>query len=233
MIYLLHGENLGASRQALLDLKKNYSSDSISAFDAKKIDVDEFVRVCETPSMLSDRRLIIIEGKIQPSALRLLSSLAPSSTTDVAFWVGEDLKSSNKLFKQVKELRGQIHHFKPAIPKHVFGFLDALGYKNEKRAFLELHRLLDQGEAPLYLLKMMVWGVRNLLNVKCLPASGGSKLKMNPFVLRKTKSQVGNFEEEELVDIFRKLLEAEVFLKTTQLDPVLVLDRLVGGITNV
>ncbi len=232
MIYLLHGENLGASRQALLDLKKNYSSDSISAFDAKKIDVDEFVRVCETPSMLSDRRLVILEGKIQLSTINYPLSTIPS-TTDLLFWVGEGLKPSNKLLKQVKELGGQIRVFKDVVPKHVFGFLDALGYKNEKRAFLELHRLLDQGEAPLYLLKMMVWEARNLLNVKCLPASGGSKLKMNPFVRRKTQSQVENFEEEELVEIFRKLLEAEVSLKTTQLDPVLVLDRLVGGITNV
>lgn len=229
MLYLLHGENVGASRQALLDLKKNYSSDSISVFDAKKFDVDEFLRVCETPSLLSDRRLIVIENKPPQLTIQQFSNLTICPSVDLVFWLGEELKSSHKLFKLIKDLGGQIQHFKPSIPKHVFGFLDALGYKNKEKSFLELHRLLDQGEAPVYLLTMIVWQVRNLLKVK-LSLNGGPKPKMNPFVLRKAKSQVKNFEEEELVGIFHKLLEAEIELKTTRLDPVLVLDRVVDGV---
>ncbi len=230
MLILLHGENVGASRQALVDLKKNYSADSISVFDGKKFDEDKFARVCETPSMFSDRRLIVIEGKL-PSSTISNQQLAISNDTDLVFWLGEQLKPSNKLFKQVRELDGQIRAFKSAIPKNVFGFLDALGYKNKEKSFLELHRLLDQGESPVYLLTMIVWQVRNLLRVK-LHNDSGSKLKMNPFVLRKAKGQVKDFEEEELVGIFRNLLKAEVKLKTTSLDPVLVLDRVVDRITN-
>lgn len=223
MILLLHGENTSASRQALIDLKKDYSPDSVSVFDAKDFDEDDFVRACKTPPLLSDRRLIIIEGKPQLSTI-------PGST-DLVFWIGDELKPSDKLVKLVKELGGQVRVFKEAIPKHVFGFLDALSYKNKKRAFLELHRLLDQGEAPLYLLTMITWQVRNLLNVKCLPASGGSKLKMNPFVRRKAQSQAKNFDENELTDIFHLLLDAEIRLKTTRLNPVLILDQLVAKIT--
>jgi|GEM_PF-1557563 len=238
MIYLLHGENVGASRQALLGLKENYSADSVSVFDSKNFDEDEFVRACETPSLLSDRRLIIVEGKLPvtnyPARLATRSVAGrqlpvTSATADIVFWLGEELKPSNKLFKLVKKAGGQITHFKPAIPKHVFGFLDALGYRNKKKSFLELHRLLDQGEAPLYLLKMMVWAARNWLNVKFQTPV---VKKMHPFVQRKTKSQAKNFEEEELVGIFRRLLEAEVTLKTTQLASVLVLDRVVDGIAN-
>jgi len=227
MIILLHGENVSASRQALLDLKKNYSSDSVSVFDAKKFDEDEFIRACQTPSLLSDRRLVIVEGK-PPATCYLL--LATSSAADVVFWLGEELKPSNKLFKQVKEIGGQIRNFKEVVPKHVFGFLDALGYKNKKKAFLELHRLLDQGESPVYLLTMMAWATRNLLSVKvskCQSVKG-----MNPYVLRKTQSQIKNFEEGELVEIFHKLLEAEVALKTSQQEPKLVLDLLVNEWLN-
>ena len=97
---------------------------------------------------------------------------------------------------------------------------------------MELHRLLDQGESPIYLLTMLVWQVRNLLRAK-LYNNGGPKPKMAPFVLRKAQGQVRSFEEEGLVGIFRSLLDAEIKLKTTQLDPALVLDQLVGEITNV
>jgi len=230
MFYLLHGENVSASREALVELKKNYSSDSVSVFDAKNFDADEFVRVCQTPSLLSDRRLIVVEGKLQKlSTLNSqLSTLSP--TTDLIFWLGEELKPSDKLFKQVKALGGQIRHFRPVIPKHVFGFLDALGYKNKQKSFLEFHRLLDQGESPVYLLTMMTWQVRNLLRVKESRSQGVKGI--NPFVLRKTQSQVKNFEEEKLVEIFHKLLEAEVALKTTQQDPKLVLDLLINEWLN-
>lgn len=231
MIYLLHGEDVGASREALIELKKNYSSDSVSIFDAKKFDADEFTRAYETPSLLSDRRLVIIEGKL-PSSTINHQQLTISNTADLVFWLGEELKSSHKLFKLVKELGGQIRPFKPTIPKHVFGFLDALGYKNKQKSFLELHRLLDQGESPIYLLTMIVWQIRNLLRVKLYNNGGEPKPKMNPFVLRKAQSQVKNFGEEELVGIYRKLLDAEIKLKTTPLDPVLVLDRVVGSIIS-
>jgi DNA polymerase III delta subunit len=237
MLYLLHGENVSASRQALVDLKKNYAADSISVFDAKKFDEDEFVRACETPSLLSDRRLVVIEGKPQKISNFQFPISSLSSTTDLAIWVGEQLKPSNKFFKLVKSAGGQIRHFRPTIPKHVFGFLDALGYKNKQKAFLELHRLLEQGESPIYLLTMIVWQMRNLLRVKVSRQKGGQApcqgvKGINPFVLRKAKSQVKNFEEEELVEVFHKLLEAEIALKTTQQEPKLVLDMLVDGITN-
>lgn len=227
MLILLHGENVSSSREALIDLKRNYSPDSVSVFDTKKFDEDKFARVCETPSMFAERRLVVVEGK--PPTIQPFSHLAMSSSTDVVFWLGEQLKSSNKLFKLVKDLDGQVRHFRPTIPKHVFGFLDALGYKNKKKALLELHRLLEQGESPVYLLTMIVWQVRNLLKVK------SEKLKVkgfHPYVLRKLRSQVNNFEEEELVGIFRGLLDTEVNLKTTQLDPELVLDQLVNSIAN-
>ena len=228
MIYLLHGENVSASREALLELKKDYSSNSVSVFDAKKFDEDEFLRVCQSVPLLGEKRLIVVEGKPRKS---LIVNRESCEANDVAFWVGEKLKPSNKLFKQVKELDGQIRHFKPAIPKHVFGFLDALGYKNKEKSFLELHRLLDQGESPVYLLTMMVWQIRNLLKVK-LSVGGGPKPKMSPFVLRKAKSQVKNFEEEKLVGIFRNLLKAEISLKTTQQNPTLILDLLVDFVVN-
>jgi len=228
MLFLLHGENVSASRQALVDLKRNYSADSISVFDAKKLDENQFARVCQSVPLLGDRRLVVVEGKPSSSLHLFISSSLPP-TTDVVFWIGEELKSSNKLFKLVKSAGGQIRHFKPSVPKHVFGFLDALGYKNKKKAFLELHRLLDQGESPLYLLTMMVWQARNLLRVK-LYNGGGPKPKMNPFVLRKAKSQIKSFEEGELVGIFHKLLEAEVALKTTPQEQKLVLDVLVDKI---
>lgn len=230
MIILLHGSDVSASRQALLDLKKNYSPDSVTTFNADKLDLAEFKRVRGTPSMFSDRRLIVVEGKSSPSTIKQFSHLTISPDTDIVFWIGEDLKPSNKLVKIAREAGGQVRLFREKIPKHVFGFLDALGCKNKKKAFLELHRLLDQGEAPLYLLTMIVWQFRNLLRVKV--SKYQSVKGINPYVLRKAKNQVKNFEAEDLVSIYKDLLRAEISLKNSPLGPVLILDRLTNSITN-
>lgn len=227
MLFLLHGSDISSSREALLGIKKNYSPDSITTFAAEKFDSDELKRVSETPSMFSDRRLVVIEGKL-PTTGYPLPIIPP--TTDLIFWIGEELKSSNKLVKLVRDSGGQVRLFRERTPTHVFGFLDALAYKNKKKAFLELHRLLDQGEAPLYLLTMIVWQVRNLLSVK---VSRGRGFKgMNPYVLKKSQNQAKNFEEESLVEVFRDLLDAEVKLKTTPLNSALILDQLVSKIAS-
>lgn len=223
MLFLLHGSDVSSSRQALLEIKKNYSPESVTTFAAEKFDSDELKRVSETPSMFSDRRLVVIEGKL-PTTGYPLPTIPPA--TDLIFWIGEELKSSNKLVKLVRDSGGQVRLFRERIPRHVFGFLDALAYKNKKKAFLELHRLLDQGEAPLYLLTMIVWQFRNLLSVKV--STSQSVKGMNPYVLRKAQSQVKNFEGEELISIFKDLLNAEVKLKTSNFDPVFILDRLVN-----
>lgn len=228
MLFLLHGSDTSSSRQALLDLKKNYTPDSINVFDAKNFDPHELVRVCETPAMLSDRRLVILEGKFSLSTVNDQLSTVPP-TTDLVFWTEEELKPSSKLVKLVRDSGGQIRLFKEKIPKHVFGFLDALGYKNKKKAFLELHRLLDQGDAPLYLLTMIVWQVRNLLRTQ---SAKGKVQSLHPYVFRKLKQQVKNFTADELSEIFRILLDAEVKLKTSRLDSVLILDQLVDKITS-
>jgi DNA polymerase III delta subunit len=230
MFYLLHGENTSASRQALIDLKKKYSPDSVSVFDAKNLDFDELTRTLETPAMLAKKRLVIVEGKLPAPTMEQWNNEAISDLTDLVFWIGDELKASDKLFQLVKTAGGQVKNFKEQIPKNVFGFLDALGYKNKRKAFLELHRLLNEGQAPLYLLTMVLWQIRNLLSVKV--SKYQSVKGMNPYVLRKVQSQAKNFEEEELVEIFKKLLYAETKIKTTSQDPVLILDRLVDQATS-
>jgi DNA polymerase III delta subunit len=229
MIYLFHGDDVGASRQALLDLRKNYPADAVSVFEAQDLDSDELLRVLDTPAMFSEKRLIILEGK-PPQSVVNNPQLSVSGSATLAFWVREPLKASDKLLKWVRERDGEIRQFRERVPQHVFGFLDALGYKKRQKAFLELHRLLERGESPVYLLTMIVWQIRNLIRAKLSLAQRPKGI--NPYVLRKAQSQSKNFGEEELVLIFKNLLAAEKMLKTTSKDPVLLLDQLAYTITR-
>lgn len=229
MIYILHGSNTSESRQALVELKSKYDSSAIITLEGKKLDKERLLRASESRSLFSPRSLVVIEKIPDMRRARFLLEILNnlSEATDIVFWIDEELKTSHSLLKFITEARGRIFNFKEKIPKNIFPFLDALGFKNRKRAFLELHRLLNEGESSVYLHLMITYQIRNLLRAKL-----GSTKGIHPFVVTKLKNQVNNFKEQELMAIYRKLFETDLALKTSREEPILVLDRLVGYITR-
>jgi len=120
---------------------------------------------------------------------------------------------------------------------NVFEMVDALGQRDGQRAAKLLHQLLDEGEHPLALLGMIVRQFRIMIQVKELSGQGlsqqdmATRLKLHPFVVKKTTRQAMNFSMEQLEAIYRKLLETDVAIKTGKMDEVLALDMLVVGLT--
>jgi len=121
---------------------------------------------------------------------------------------------------------------------NVFEMVDALGQRDAQRAAKLLHQLLDAGEHPLGLLGMIVRQFRILIQVKELSERGlsqqkmAARLKLHPFVVKKTSRQAMNFSTEQLETIYRRLLETDVAIKTGQMDAVLALDMLVVGLSG-
>jgi len=125
---------------------------------------------------------------------------------------------------------------KPKVETDIFKTIDALAELNKSRALNLLHRHLEKGDAPLYLLTMFNYQARNLLIVKDLMEKGASypvilsKTKLHPFVARKTCSQARMFALVKIKKIYRKIFQADVALKTGKIDPYLALDLLVEEI---
>lgn len=224
MIFLFHGEDAAASRDALVKLKNRYDPDAVVSFDAAKVERDAFFTVLESVPLFAEKGLVAVEGELT----RFDAFPSARSSADIAFWSGTELSASSKLLKFVKDRKGEVKNFKEIIPRNIFTFLDALSSRDKRKSFLECHRLLDAGEAPLYILTMIAWQMRNLL---CFKLSSPHLPKLKPFVRGKLSRQAPNFAEKELVGIMRRILLSDVALKTTPLPPVLVIDGLVELIT--
>lgn len=226
MIYLLHGENQVQSRKALEELRKEFDPTAVTILD--EVSPSGLVEACEARALFSERRLVVVEIRNRehafgPETLAYLEE--PSETSDVVFWFEGKLKESDPLLKKVKSL-GKVRYF--GAPKELpFPFLDALGNKDAKSAYLELRKLLNGGQSEFYILQMIAWKIKNLLQVK----GGAGKENLHPYVYRRAKKQSENFSEEELVEIFGKLLEADLGMKTGA-EPKLTLDRLVYEIAG-
>lgn len=227
MIYLFHGENQVASRKALVDLKKNYDPSAVKVFS--EVSRAELIEACEARAFFSSRVLVVSEISDGCQLIRSRQALdylrAIPETTDLAFWVGGTLRKNHPLLKLSGEI-GKVCYF-GILEEKPFSFLDALGEKNSRKAYVELRKLFSQNESEIGLLQLVAWEVKNLIRAK----TGREDSSMSSYVYRKAKKQSENFSEERLVELFGKVLAADVAMKTGD-DPRLILDILVYEIAG-
>jgi DNA polymerase-3 subunit delta len=114
----------------------------------------------------------------------------------------------------------------------VFDFVDALANGNGKSAQHLLHRLLEN-EDPFSLWGMVVRQFRLLIQAREILDGRGNKddvaraLGVHPFVAEKTTQQAARFSIEVLENIYRRLLNIDEGVKTSQVTLDLALDTLV------
>ena len=122
---------------------------------------------------------------------------------------------------------------KPKIDTDIFKTIDALASKNKRTALVLLHKHLDNGDPPLYLLSMINFQFRNILIVKDLIEKGRPfytipKLtKLHPFVVKKSYQSAERFTFDELKKIYQKIFQVDLSIKTGKLKADLALDMLI------
>jgi DNA polymerase-3 subunit delta len=159
-------------------------------------------------------------------------------------FVGNDL---NLLSREIEKLvtyknKGEITVedvdllVKSKIDTDIFKTVDALARGDKKTALKMLHDHLEDGEDPFYLLSMYFYQFRNLVKVKPLAEKNMSsqdiatKLKMHPFVARKSLEQARNFSWPKLKSLYNQLCEIDFESKIGKTDIALALDKFVAGV---
>ena len=179
-------------------------------------------------------------------------------------FVGNDLWHMSQEIKKLSayKLKGVIQAkdvellVVPKIETDIFKTIDAIAQKNKKLALLLLHKHLEKGDAPLYLLSMINFQFRNLLVVKDFMerrSAGVSSLRgasptgrsdaaispgynairipgMHPYVARKTSAQARKFTFDKLKKIYYRLLAIDTGIKTGKVNAQMALDMFVISI---
>lgn len=164
----------------------------------------------------------------------------------LAKFIGNDLwQLSNEIKKiatfKIKEkgkvtLEDVVFLTKSKIETDIFTTIDAFSSGDKKKALTLIHRHLEKGDPPLYLLSMLKFQINNLLIVrdlveKQMPFSYIlNKSNLHPFVVRKNWRLAQKFGLEQLKKIYRKIFKLELKIKTGKIDPVLALDILIAEI---
>jgi len=125
---------------------------------------------------------------------------------------------------------------KPKIESDIFKTIDAIAVKNKKQALELIKKHLEKGDSPLYLLSMINFQFRNLLQVRDLIERQKSfyvfskKTQLHPYVIKKSYSQAQKFKISELKKIYQKIFEVDLNIKTGKVEPETALDFLIAEI---
>jgi len=150
------------------------------------------------------------DGKIETSASDRLIE-----------YIGSDLwrmsNEINKLLDYNKEIKLENVELlvKPEIDLNIFELIDAMGYKNKAKALKLFNQHLEKGADEFYVLSMIIYQLRNLVLVKSTPTA---KLKLHPFVIRKSLQQARNFTWDELKKIYYQLMTIDLEAKIGKTD---------------
>ena len=200
-------------------LKKSNSLLSQLASQAK---VKEFtpLRGDQLSNWIQDRAKMC-EGKISPSAARLLANLIGSNlwllSSEIEklclYALGRTVDEND-----VKSLVSNVREFS------VFDMVDAILERRSATATRLLHKLEDEGMAPPYLLFMitrqfrLVIQAKDLLQQRCKVDEIKRALGIDhDFVLRKTLEQAQKHSMKRLETIYNKLLDTDISIKTGKL----------------
>lgn len=156
--------------------------------------------------------------------------IAPLAAERLASYVGSDLwQLSEEIRKLVLYRKNEMETepietsdvdllVKANFEANIFALLDAIAAKNQRRASELLNSFLESGENEIYILTMIERQFKNIAMAKfernITESSLAKKAGLHPFVAKKAVSQAKNFEEPEIIEIFRKIMDADLKLKS-------------------
>lgn len=120
--------------------------------------------------------------------------------------------------------------------KSIFDLTDSISDKKAKEAKKILNHFVESGDNPLHILGSITGHFRNMILVKAAQENRISESKvlsetrMHAYTFKKTSQQSRRFKMEDLKNIYLKISETDIAIKTGEKEPELALDILVTKI---
>ena len=125
---------------------------------------------------------------------------------------------------------------KPKIETGIFKTIDAISERKKNKALALIHQHLEKGDSPQYLLSMINFQFRNLLEVKDMVERNRpyyiilKKSKLHPFIVKKSYQQAQKFTLQQLKKIYQRIFQVDLAIKTGKITPEVALDLLITEI---
>lgn len=203
---------------------------------------DDFLWLLKEPSVVQESKVftgVKLKKWIENEVARYDAKINEGAATFVAFHCKDDMRRiSNELAKlALYEKNISEKEVEMLVSKNtesdIFKAIECLAEKNKKGAVDIFYKQMAAGNNAQYIISMINFQFRNLIKVKDLAEKGKPPLqiakaaKMHPFVVQKTLKHISKYQIRELKEIYQKILELDLKIKTTSIDPAFALDNFV------
>lgn len=168
-------------------------------------------------------------------------SISKKATEKLILLIGSDLLNLQNEIEKISNYKneGIIKEedvdilVKGKINSNIFETIEAISSGNKKKAIDLFHKQLKSNPDPFYILSMYVFQIRNLLKIEDALAKTGNQYeiakitKLHPFVVQKGIGQSRFFGKAKLKNIFRKLQEIDLKVKTGKAEIVGALEKFI------
>jgi DNA polymerase-3 subunit delta len=171
---------------------------------------------------------------IEPAAAELLGKLVgvelrtlSSELEKLTLYVGGNQRPIN---------RADVELLVPYVEdSENFGLANAIGQRNARMAYDQLHKMLEEDRHPMAILASIATQIRGLLEIKDMAERGMSPQEIaakknwrSDYAVRIRLKEGQNFSAARLEEILEMLLEIDRDIKTGRIDNLLALDTLIA-----
>jgi len=173
-------------------------------------------------------------GSISVEAINLLAKLIGSDLWSMASEINKLILFASGRRIEEEDVKQLVSHTQEA---NVFAMVDAILESKAGIAEQLLQRLLEGGAAPAYLLVMLSRQVRMIVRAKELRSQRKTETEIqdklgltSEFALRKVLEQADRYPMRQIIEVYHKLLETDLFIKTGKYDGELALNLLIADL---
>jgi DNA polymerase-3 subunit delta len=183
-------------------------------------------------------------ARIQKMAKEHNGQIAADASRQLAVLIGDNPRLADQ---ELQKLLAYVNYSRPIqiddvqhltedqAQGDVFRMVDAIGNRSARQAINMFHRLLEQQD-PISIFAMVVRQFRLLLLAREIIDGRGQirdvtgALHLHPYVAEKIYAQARRFPLARLEEIYHRLLEIDVSVKTGEIDADLALDTFIAGL---
>ena len=170
-------------------------------------------------------------GSISSQAVSLLAGLIGSNLWIMANEIKKLVLLTSGRRIEEEDVRTLVSY---AQETNVFAMVDAILEFKSGIAVKLLQQLLREGAAPAYLLFMLARQVHMIVRARELRSQGKPEMEIQhrlglpQFALRRTLEQAGRYPLSRVIEVYHKLLETDLAIKTGKYDGELALNILIA-----
>ena len=214
MVIIIHGDDTVASRKKIDEYTRDFKN--VSRINLVKDDFLLVSNTIESQDLFDNRKAIVIEhfaktkNKLENIAA-LINRNKNLSNLNIILW--EDEKADDRIIKKFEAK----NVFLCDLPKFYFQFLDSI-FPGNKIKCVDLFKNVSKKSSEEQLFYSIIKRIRTLMIIKSGEQSEFEETKkMSGWQLGKLLNQAKPWNEQKLMDFYKKLFEIELNMKTSNL----------------